>query len=74
MAAGSRAAWLLAQHADLRLGVQRTALALMTGAVAAGDGCARDLAHLVDRVAVDEGREQAYGVSPRRAANVLACP
>jgi hypothetical protein len=46
----------------------------MTGAVAAGEACARDLAHLVDRVAVDEGREQAYGVSPRRAANVLACP
>jgi hypothetical protein len=54
--------------------VQRTARALMTGAVAAGEACARDLAHLVNRVAVDEGREQAYGVSPRRAANVLACP
>lgn len=57
----ARAAWLVAQHADRQLDVQRQAAALMGGAVARGEASARDLAFLQDRLAVNEGREQRYG-------------
>jgi hypothetical protein len=57
----ARAAWLVAQHADRQLDVQRRAVALMTEAVASGAASARDLAFLQDRLAVNEGREQRYG-------------
>ncbi|GAA2715734.1 MULTISPECIES: DUF6624 domain-containing protein [Streptomyces] len=60
----ARAAWLIAQHADRQLDVQRRALALLEQAVAAGtagpDG-PRQLAFLRDRVLVNEGRKQIYG-------------
>ncbi|MEU0589007.1 DUF6624 domain-containing protein [Streptomyces sp. NPDC006132] len=57
----ARAAWLIAQHADRQLDVQRRALRLMEQAVAAGAAEARDLAFLRDRTLVNEGREQIYG-------------
>ncbi|MFE7524233.1 DUF6624 domain-containing protein [Kitasatospora sp. NPDC057542] len=57
----ARAAWLVAQHADRQLDVQRRAVALMGEAVARGEASARDLAFLQDRLAVNEGREQRYG-------------
>ncbi|GAA3000873.1 hypothetical protein GCM10010519_36650 [Streptomyces lactacystinicus] len=57
----ARAAWLVAQHADRQLDVQRQAAALMGGAVARGEASARDLAFLQDRLAVNEGRAQRYG-------------
>lgn len=57
----ARAAWLIAQHADRQLDVQRRALRLMERAVAAGSASARDLAFLRDRTRVNEGREQIYG-------------
>ncbi|WP_432277515.1 DUF6624 domain-containing protein [Kitasatospora brasiliensis] len=57
----ARAAWLVAQHADRQLDVQRRAAALMAEAVARGEASARDLAFLQDRLAVNEGREQRYG-------------
>lgn len=60
-AEGARAAWLIAQHADRQLDVQRRAVELMAGAVADGAASARDLAFLQDRLAVNEGREQCYG-------------
>lgn len=60
-AEAARAAWLIAQHADRQLDVQRRAVALMTAAVADGAASARDLAFLADRLAVNEGREQRYG-------------
>ncbi|MFJ7249290.1 DUF6624 domain-containing protein [Kitasatospora sp. NPDC098652] len=60
-AEAARAAWLLAQHADRQLDVQRRAVELMAEAVAAGAASARDLAFLQDRLAVNEGREQRYG-------------
>ncbi|MFG3227440.1 DUF6624 domain-containing protein [Kitasatospora sp. NPDC048194] len=60
-AEAARAAWLIAQHADRQLDVQRRAVALMTEAVASGAASARDLAFLEDRLAVNEGREQRYG-------------
>ncbi len=57
----ARAAWLIAQHADRRLDVQRRALRLMERAVAEGAASRRELAFLHDRVLVNDGREQIYG-------------
>lgn len=60
-AEAAHAAWLVAQHADRQLDVQRRALKLLDEAVTAGRAGARELAFLRDRVLVNEGREQLYG-------------
>ncbi|MEV5428388.1 DUF6624 domain-containing protein [Streptomyces sp. NPDC052701] len=57
----ARAAWLIAQHADRQLHVQRRALRLLEQAVQAGAAAPRELAFLRDRTLVNEGREQIYG-------------
>jgi peptidoglycan/xylan/chitin deacetylase (PgdA/CDA1 family) len=57
----ARAAWLIAQHADRQLDVQRRALRLLADSVDRGEASARDLAFLRDRVRVNEGRPQVYG-------------
>jgi hypothetical protein len=57
----ARRAWLVAQHADRQLHLQRRALALMTEAVHAGNGDVAQLAMLHDRILVNEGRPQIYG-------------
>ncbi len=57
----ARAAWLIAQHSDRQLDVQRRALRLMEQAVAAGAAGPRELAFLRDRTLVNEGHKQVYG-------------
>ncbi|WP_260635772.1 DUF6624 domain-containing protein [Streptomyces angustmyceticus] len=57
----ARGAWLIAQHADRQLDVQRRALRLLEQAVAAGAASPRELAFLRDRTLVNEGRKQIYG-------------
>ncbi|SFY32800.1 DUF6624 domain-containing protein [Streptomyces atratus] len=57
----ARAAWLIAQHADRQLDIQRRALRLMEQAVSAGSAGQRELAFLRDRTLVNEGRKQVYG-------------
>ncbi|MEU2926683.1 DUF6624 domain-containing protein [Streptomyces sp. NPDC007251] len=57
----ARAAWLIAQHADRQLDIQRRALQLMEQAVSAGSVGPRELAFLRDRTRVNEGRMQIYG-------------
>ncbi|WP_326810191.1 hypothetical protein OIE62_35430 [Streptomyces scopuliridis] len=57
----AHAAWLIAQHADRQLDVQRRALQLMRQAVSEGAAGPRELAFLRDRTLVNEGREQVYG-------------
>ncbi len=57
----SKAAWLLVQHADLDPAFQKECLPLLEKAVAAGEGSAKDLAYLTDRVLVAEGKPQRYG-------------
>ncbi|MBH5338680.1 hypothetical protein IHE55_29430 [Streptomyces pactum] len=57
----ARAAWLIAQHADRQLDVQRRALQLMQQAVSEGKAAPRELAFLRDRTLVNEGRKQIYG-------------
>jgi hypothetical protein len=58
---GALAAWVLIQHADLNLDLQKRGLALMRAAVAADDADPSDLAYLIDRVLVAEGKPQIYG-------------
>ena len=60
-AEGARRAWLVAQHADRQLELQRRALTLMTEAVYTREASAQHLAMLRDRVLVNEGRPQIYG-------------
>lgn len=62
---GSTAAWVIAQHADLRPALQQRALELLRPAAEAGQASRGDLAYLDDRVAVAEGREQTYGTQIR---------
>ncbi|GIJ45543.1 hypothetical protein Val02_24290 [Virgisporangium aliadipatigenens] len=60
-AEGARRAWLIAQHADRQLDVQRRAVRLMERAVADGQADAAQLAFLRDRMLTNEGRPQVYG-------------
>ncbi|MEV6347925.1 DUF6624 domain-containing protein [Actinoplanes sp. NPDC051851] len=60
-AEAARRAWLIAQHADRQLDLQRTALELMTRAAETGEAEPQHLAMLRDRVLVNEGRPQVYG-------------
>ncbi|MGK5679130.1 DUF6624 domain-containing protein [Actinoplanes sp. URMC 104] len=73
-AEAARRAWLVAQHADQQLDVQRRALALMTEAVAAGEGEPQHLAMLRDRVLVNEGRPQIYGTQIAGVADGAPVP
>lgn len=58
---GAKAAWLLVQHADGDLPLQKQALELLADAVAKGEAEAADLAYLTDRVLVAEAKPQRYG-------------
>ena len=58
---GAVAAWVLIQHADLQLDLQQRGLDLMRAAVEADDTDPSDLAYLIDRVLVAEGKPQLYG-------------
>ncbi|MER5327022.1 DUF6624 domain-containing protein [Streptosporangium roseum] len=58
---GAHAAWLLAQHADQDPQFQRDCLPLLRAAVDAGQAQPSELAYLVDRVRVADGRPQVYG-------------
>ena len=55
------AAWLLAQHADRDLDLQRAFLDALRGAVAEGEASPANLAYLEDRVRVADERPQLYG-------------
>ena len=56
---GAAAAWLLAQHADQDLDLQRAFLEALRGAVAEGEASPASLAYLEDRVRVADGRSAA---------------
>ncbi|MFD7341887.1 DUF6624 domain-containing protein [Streptomyces violascens] len=64
---GADEAWLLAQHADRDLDLQRQVLGLLQGAVAAGEALPRHLAYLTDRVLVAAGEPQVYGTQYTKA-------
>ena len=58
--AAEHAAWLLAQHADHDVPLQRRCLELMRAEPEA-EVCLRHLAYLEDRIAVHENRPQRFG-------------
>jgi hypothetical protein len=58
---GAFAAWVIIQHADLDVPLQKRGLELMGAAVDAGDADPSDYAYLVDRVRVAEGQLQVFG-------------
>ena len=62
---GSTAAWVIAQHADLDLDLQRKALELLRDAADDGQASQGDLAYLTDRVAVATGSDQLFGTQMR---------
>jgi hypothetical protein len=55
------AAWLLAQHAEAQLDLQRQCLQLLTDAADRGEADPGNLAYLTDRVLCAEGQPQRYG-------------
>lgn len=61
----SRAAWLLAQHADRDRPFQRHVLGLLEPLVESGEVGASNYAYLFDRVAVAGDRPQRYGTQGR---------
>lgn len=75
---GSMAAWVIAQHLDHDVPLQRRCLALLEVAVAKNEADAESLAFLTDRVLVNEGQPQRYGtqgsgaVTPADRARVNA--
>lgn len=58
---GASAAWLITQHAIGEPDTMRAMLAFLEAAVAGGEADAGELARLVDRVRLLEGRPQLYG-------------
>ncbi|MFI5857298.1 DUF6624 domain-containing protein [Streptomyces parvulus] len=58
---GADEAWLLVQHADRDLDLQRQVLDLLQDAVADGEALPRHLAYLTDRVRVAADEPQVYG-------------
>lgn len=59
--AASRAAWLLAQHADAEPELQQRVLARLERLLAEGEVAPRHVAYLHDRLAVNAGEAQRYG-------------
>jgi hypothetical protein len=58
---GARAAWLVAQFAIDDVGLQRRCLETLEVSVACGDADPVHLAYLLDRVHMNDGRDQLYG-------------
>jgi membrane dipeptidase len=59
--AGAQNAWLLIQHADHDRAFQKQCLELLREAVAKKEASGKNLAYLIDRVLVGEGKKQFYG-------------
>lgn len=58
---GSRAAWLIAQHAICTPNLQRKFLKHLTQAVEIGDAPMKQVGFLTDRIRYNEGKPQVYG-------------
>jgi len=73
-AEAARRAFLIAQHADQQLDLQRRVLPLLAAAVAAGEAEPAALAMLRDRVLVNEGRPQVFGTQIAGVADGAPVP
>lgn len=71
---GSRAAWLLTQHAVEDMAFMAQTLPLLRAAVAQGDAEGWCLAYLEDRVLTQSGQAQIYGTQHDFDDNGEACP
>ena len=58
---GTRAAWLLVQHADHDVAFQRQCQSLLERLKGTGEVSSVDIAYLTDRVFVNESKPQLYG-------------
>lgn len=58
---GAEAAWMVAQVAIEDVGLQRRCLEMLELAVACGDADPVHLAYLLDRVRMNDGKDQLYG-------------
>ena len=72
--AASKGAFLIVQHADFDVALQKEALPLLERAAAAGEAEREWVAYLTDRVRVNEGRPQVYGTQMAHDENGLAVP
>lgn len=70
----SRAAWLIAQHADNEPSFQNEVLRLLAPLVEAGEANAANYAYLYDRVASGSNRPQRYGTQGRCTARDVWTP
>lgn len=70
---GAEYTWLLVQHCDQDLEFQKECLILLEEAVFKKDAPKKHLAYLMDRVLVNEGKEQIYGTQ-LKIINGLAIP
>jgi hypothetical protein len=68
---GTRAAWLLVQHADHDVAFQRHCLEHMQKLVDTQQVFAGDVAYLTDRVKVNEGKPQVFGTQFHTVGNQL---
>lgn len=59
---GAKAAWIIAQHAISDPALKRHCLTLIEEAVRKGEAPAWQMAYLIDRIRVFEGRKQVYGL------------
>ena len=66
---GANAAWLIVQHASADRPFQVRGLALIRGAVDAGEASPRSYAYLLDRVRLSGQEPQVYGTQYRVAAD-----
>jgi hypothetical protein len=73
-AEAARRAFLIAQHADQQLDLQRRVLPLLAAAVEAGEADPSTLAMLRDRILVNEGRPQIYGTQIAGVADGAPVP
>lgn len=71
---GSRAAWLLIQHADHDVAFQKKCLSLLKEAVNKGEAEKKNLAYLTDRVLVHENKKQIYGTQFQRNKKGIFVP
>ena len=63
---GQKAAWLIAQHADSKPGLQKRFLRELREAVQNNEAPRKHLAYLEDRVRVRAGKKQIYGTQFRK--------
>ncbi|MEX0910056.1 MAG: DUF6624 domain-containing protein, partial [Candidatus Paceibacterota bacterium] len=65
-AGASKAAWLLAQHADHDLDFQKECLGFIVEAVEKDEVERKQIGYLTDRILLKEGKKQLYGTQFRK--------